>query len=164
MQCQVCNKYDATIHLTEINDGVRSEIHLCERCAAEQGVAVKSQVPLNELLSNLLAAQPGDDELLDPSAKIGACPRCGLTLDQFRKEAILGCPNDYEVFGKALLPLIAKAHDGQTSHCGKVPSRAGKTTKQQIILSNLQKRLEAAVRAEDYEQAAKLRDKINQLE
>ena len=55
MQCQICNKHDATIHLTEIADGVRSEIHICEHCASEQDIAVKSHIPINELLSNLLA-------------------------------------------------------------------------------------------------------------
>ena len=62
MQCQICNNKDATIHLTEITDGVRSEMHICEQCAAEQGIAIKSHIPINELLSSLLAVQPTDDE------------------------------------------------------------------------------------------------------
>jgi len=63
MQCQICKKNEATIHLTEITDGVRTEMHLCEQCAPEQGIAIKSQIPLNELLSDLLSVQPSDDEL-----------------------------------------------------------------------------------------------------
>ena len=63
MHCQICNKNEATIHLTEIVDGMRSEMHICEHCAAEQGIAVKSHIPINELLSSLLAVQPSDDEL-----------------------------------------------------------------------------------------------------
>ena len=62
MQCQICNKSEATIHLTEIADGVRTEMHICEHCAAEQGIAVKSQMPINELLSSLLASQPSDED------------------------------------------------------------------------------------------------------
>ena len=57
MQCQVCQKKEATIHLTEITDGVRSEMHLCEHCAQEEGIAVKSQLSINELLSGLLSTQ-----------------------------------------------------------------------------------------------------------
>ena len=64
MQCQICQKNEATIHLTEIVEGLRSEMHICERCAQEQGIAVKSQIPLNELLSGLLASAPSDDEML----------------------------------------------------------------------------------------------------
>lgn len=164
MQCQNCKKNEATIHLTEITDGLRSEMHLCELCAQKQGIAVKSQIPLNELLGGLLAAQPADDELFGDSEKKPSCPRCGFTLEQFRKEGLLGCPYDYEVFEKSLLPLIEKAHDGRTTHCGKVPSKTPADAKKQIELMTLRQQLEVAVRKEDYELAAKLQDKINQLE
>jgi protein arginine kinase activator len=160
MRCQICKKNGATIHLTEIIDGARSEMHLCERCAAEQGIAVKSQIPINELLSSLLSVQPTDDELFGPSEKELSCPHCGFTLEQFRNEAVMGCPYDYEVFEKALSPLIKKTQDGKTVHCGKVPSKAPKDAKKQIKLLNLRQQLETAVQAEDYELAAKLRDKI----
>ncbi|MHC4148209.1 MAG: UvrB/UvrC motif-containing protein [Planctomycetota bacterium] len=166
MQCQICNKNEATIHLTEIADGVRAEMHICEHCAHEEGIAVKSQIPLNELLSSLLAVQPTDEELFGPSEKetSASCLHCGFTLDQFRKEAVLGCPYDYEVFEKPLRRLIKKAHNGNTSHCGKVPSKTSAGTKKQIQLITLQQRLEAAVQSEDYELAAELRDKIKKYE
>ena len=164
MQCQVCQKKEATIHLTEITDGVRTEMHLCEHCAQEEGIAVKSQLSINELLSGLLATQPSDDELFGDTAQELSCPHCGFTLGQFTKEAVLGCPYDYEVFEKSLLPLIKKAHDGQTVHHGKVPSKMPKDTKKQIKLTALRQQLQIAVQSEDYELAAKLRDKINQLE
>ncbi|MBN2269417.1 MAG: UvrB/UvrC motif-containing protein [Sedimentisphaerales bacterium] len=164
MQCQICNNRDATIHLTEITDGARSEMHICEQCAAEQGIAVKSHIPINELLSSLLAAQPADDELSDPSEQEAACPICGFTLDQFRKEGVLGCPNDYEVFAKSLQPLIERAHCGKIAHSGKLPSRTSLDTKKQVRLLNLRRQLELAVRNEDYELAAKLRDNISENE
>lgn len=164
MQCQVCQKREATIHLTEITDGVRSEMHLCERCAQEEGIAVKSQLSINELLSGLLATQPSDEELFGDTERELSCPHCGFTLARFTKEAVLGCPYDYEVFEKSLLPLIEKAHDGKTVHHGKVPSKMPKDTKKQIKLTALRQQLNAAVLSEDYELAAKLRDEINQLE
>jgi len=164
MQCQVCQKKEATIHLTEITDGVRSEMHLCEHCAQEEGIAVKSQLSINELLSGLLATQPTDDELFGDTEQELSCPHCGFTLAQFTKEAVLGCPYDYEVFEKSLLPLIEKAHDGKTVHRGKVPSKMPKDTKKQMKLTALRQQLDAAVQSEDYELAAKLRDEINQLE
>jgi len=164
MHCQICQKNEATIHLTEITDGLRSEMHLCEHCAQEEGIAVKSHLPINELLANLLATQPSDDELLGDSKQKIACPHCGFTLDQFAKEAVLGCPYDYEVFEKSLLPLIEKAHNGKTTHCGKVPSKTPEDTKKQTLLYTLRKQLEVAVQNEDYELAAELRDKINESE
>jgi len=164
MRCQICKENEATIHLTEISDGVRSEMHLCERCAPEQGIAIKSQIPLNELLSNLLSVQPSDDELFSSVEQEAACPHCGFNLDEFRKEPLLGCPYDYEVFEKSLLPIIRKAHNGKTTHRGKIPSKTPKEAKKQIELLNLRSQLEAAVQNEDYELAAKLRDKINKYE
>jgi len=164
MQCQICNKNNATIHLTEISDGIRTEMHICEHCAAEQDITVKSNIPINELLSNLLAVQPTDDELSGASGQELSCPNCGFTLSQFRKEGVLGCPNDFEIFEKSLLPLIKKAHNGGTTHCGKIPSKTPQDTKKQSELLNMRQRLQAAVQSEDYELAAELRDKINQLE
>jgi len=164
MQCQICNAKEATIHLTEINDGVRSEMHLCERCAAEQGIVVQSHMPINELLGNLLASQPDDEEMIDPADRQLRCPHCGFTLEKFDKKALLGCPYDYELFERALTPLITRAHNGRTTHCGKIPSRLPADEKKQIDLLNLKQQLDAAVQTENYELAAALRDKIAHFE
>jgi protein arginine kinase activator len=164
MQCQICHKNSATIHLTEIADGQRTEMHICEQCAAQQDITIKSHIPINELLSNLLAVAPSDDELSGPTEQQLTCPNCGFTLAQFRKEGVLGCPHDYEVFAKSLQPLIEKAHDGKTNHCGKIPSTTPKDAKKQIELLNLRRQLETAVQCEDYELAARLRDEIKQRE
>jgi len=161
MQCQICQKDEATVHLTEITDGARTEMHVCERCAAQQGIAVKGQIPLNELLSGLLASQPTDEELFGDSDEKLSCPHCGFTLEQFLKEPLLGCPYDYEVFEKSLLPIIKKTHNGKTRHCGKLPSKTPEHTKRQTRLLNLRQRLDTAVQEENYELAARLRDEIN---
>ena len=164
MQCQICHNNNATIHLTEISDGVRTEMHICEHCAAEQDIAVKSHIPINELLSGLLAVQPSDEEISGIAEQQLACPNCGFTLAQFRKQGVLGCPYDYEFFEKSLLPLIEKAHDGKTTHCGKLPSKTPNNTRDEIELLNLRQQLKEAVSSEDYEMAAELRDKIKQME
>ena len=164
MQCQICNKKTATIHLTEIAEGARTEMHLCEQCAIQQGIAAKSQVSVNELLSGLLASQPSDEELFGSGDVQKTCPHCGATLSHLRKEGVLGCPHDYEVFEEALMPLIERAHNGKTRHCGKVPSRLAQHTKVAVECSRLRQQLQAAIRKEDYELAARLRDQINQLE
>ncbi len=164
MQCQSCHNNEATIHLTEITDGVRSELHLCESCAVEEGIAVKNPIPLNELLSSLLASQPEDSDLFSDSGESQSCPNCGFGLERLRKEAVLGCPLDYDVFEKSLLPLISKAHDGNTQHCGKFPSHMPSDAQAQRELLDLGLKLEKAVKEEDYEQAAQLRDQIKTLE
>jgi protein arginine kinase activator len=163
MQCQICKKKAATIHMTEISNGARAELHFCEQCAIQQGIAAKSQMSVNELLSNLLAAQPSDEELFGSAELETACPICGFTLSQFRKHCVLGCPHDYVVFERALVPLIERAHNGKTRHCGKVPSRIPQDTRNSIECANLRQQLETAIEREDYELAAELRDQIRQL-
>jgi protein arginine kinase activator len=135
-------------------------MHLCEQCAQEQGVGTKSYIPLNELLSNLLSVGPKQAEPAGFGDSDLVCPQCGYTLEKFRDKAVLGCPYDYEVFEKSLLPLIKKAHDGAAAHCGKIPARMPKDSKQQIEIARLRQQLDEAVRNEDYELAAKLRDKL----
>ncbi|MCK5564798.1 MAG: UvrB/UvrC motif-containing protein [Planctomycetes bacterium] len=166
MQCQSCKTNTATIHLTEIHDGKRTEAHLCEECAQKEGVTIKNQIPLNELLSTLLSASPEvpDSQLIADEAMMDtACPSCGMTMGRFRKEMLLGCACDYDVFDKMLAPLVEKSQGGNTSHCGKIPSKLPSGSKKQIDVAKLQNQLDDAVKNEDYETAAKLRDQIGQL-
>jgi len=159
MICQRCQKRQATVHLTEIVHGEKREKHLCERCAAEEGIAVKTQVSLNELLANFVMAQGSTAE----TAKL-TCEACGITFTEFRNGGLLGCPYDYDAFEKVLLPLLQRAHEGGTQHVGKVPKRAGIGQERQHELMRLRRELAAAVDREDYELAAKLRDQIKSLE
>lgn len=164
MQCEICKKTEATIHLTEIIDGARTEMHLCENCAVNQGVSAKSQLPINELLSGLLASQPEENQSQNSCDAQTVCPECGFTLDQFRKEAVLGCPQDYEVFEKSLMPMVEKVQNGKTCHNGKIPSNLPESSKDQMKLASLKQQLNDAVKKENYEQAAKFRDQIAELE
>jgi len=166
MQCQACKQHTATIHLTEINNGQRIETHLCETCAQKQGIAVKNQIPLNELLSTLLAVQADakTNQLGLDDTDAAACPACGMTLKKFTEKSLLGCPHDYQVFKEQLTPLIERAHAGHTKHKGKVPKTLPKNAKNQVELINLQRQLDDAVKKEDYETAAKIRDRIKKLD
>jgi len=158
MKCDNCNK-TATVHLTEIKGGKKIEKHLCEQCAAQnEGLPVKSHMPINELLTNFVMAHSG----LQKETGTG-CESCGITWAEFRQNGLLGCANDYTVFEKDLTPLLQRAHDNATHHLGKVPARRGGTgvpVKRQVDLARLRKELQRAVEAEDYERAAKLRDQI----
>jgi protein arginine kinase activator len=167
MLCQACKEKSATIHLTEINNGQRCETHLCSRCAQQQGVSIKTQIPLNELLNTLISVKPQGDEQAQPSLDAAAdhpCPVCGMTLKEFASEPLLGCPHDYSEFQEQLLPLIERSQGGQSHHSGKVPSRTGDQDRKNIELINLRRQLDQAIKNEDYETAAGLRDQIQALE
>lgn len=170
MLCQTCKERVATIHLTEINAGQRVETHLCQQCAQQQGLALTTQIPLNELLNTLLSSQKAEiakedsqEQTVSDSRSEHACPMCGMTLKRFSKEPLLGCPHDYAEFDTELTPLIKQSHNGNLQHCGKVPSKTDSDDKKQIERLNLQKQLDMAVKNEDYETAARLRDQLREL-
>ncbi len=53
---------------------------------------------------------------------------------------------------------------GDTRHCGKTPKRLPQSKQLQTELIQLRNRLKQAVAKEDYEEAARLRDQIRQIE
>ena len=163
MKCDKCNK-QATVHLTEIKNGKKIEKHLCEQCAADnEGVPLKSHTPINELLTNFVMAHSGLQKELGIT-----CEHCGVTWAEFRQSGLLGCQQDYDQFEKDLAPLLKRAHEDATHHTGKVPTRTGAAgvprKRKGSDVTKLKKELAAAVEAEDYERAAKLRDAIKQAE
>ncbi len=158
MQCQACHKNRATVHLTEISGDQKKEIHLCEECAREKGVGAKTSLP--EVLSGIVMVPLAKH--LARMRKI-SCPTCGHTYADFQTTGKLGCPNDYTAFKKGMLPLLEKIH-GSSRHIGKVPSTAGENVARMAEMLALRKKLKEAVENERYEEAARLRDKLQQLE
>ena len=169
MKCQACGDSEATVHLTDVSNNEKREVHLCESCAEEQQVTIKSYLnkqPVSskehsfpEFLAQLVQSQtdayPDESDL--------ACERCGTTYKKFRATGKFGCPLDYTVFRKGLVNLLEKIH-GKVQHQGKVPLRASDQIDQQRKLRSLRAELERAVREEAYERAAGIRDKIYELE
>jgi len=157
--CQFCGKNPATIHFTEIKDGEKRELHICEACASEQGLAAGMPAVLGNLMQMDPAAQKHET-----STEGLACPHCGITFDEFRTKGRFGCPHDYDVFAEALDPLLDKIH-GAHRHTGRLPrGRRTVDTDQAEHLLRLRHELQESVRSEDYENAARLRDEIRALE
>jgi len=159
MLCQRCKKNTATLHLTDLVNGEKQEKHLCEHCAADEGIAVKQHVSINEVLNSFLMSQASVQEL----ARL-KCPKCGTTFIEFRSQGLLGCPNDYDAFGEALEHVIERAQDGQTRHTGNAPGHNVELDPVQQERLQLQRELREAVDTEDYEQAARLRDRLAELD
>ena len=161
MVCQICGKKNASVHLTEIINDQMTELHLCEGCAKEKGIAGLGQ-PFG--LQDLLAG------LVDFGAPVAngkktalKCPNCKMTYEDFRKLGRFGCSECYETFKESLEPLLKKIH-GSVQHVGKSPLRGGDVNNAKKEMQDLQLRLQKAVQSEAFEEAAKLRDKIKQLE
>jgi protein arginine kinase activator len=152
-KCHYCGK-KATVHLTDIVNKTKREMHLCEACAKQHHLVPDGPVPQLDLqaLVKLIMGQPATPGEL-------TCPACGLKYAAFRADGRLGCPDDYDAFRPALEPLLERIHRG-TRHGGKAPRAAALRAE----LTELRGQLAAAVEAENYEDAAVLRDRIRQKE
>ena len=160
MVCNICGQSEATIHLTEILNNQMVEVHLCETCAEQKGADFKSHFDFNKLLASL-----GDlgAELKPERISKLVCKNCGMTYEEFGKTGRLGCANCYQAFEKLLLPLIKRVQR-DVRHVGKVPSQASGEAKQSVELRELQERLRKCIQAETFEEAARIRDQIQELE
>ena len=160
MLCQVCKKREANVHFKEIIGGEVRELHLCDICAKEKGLG-ESFFP-NFSLPELML---GLTELEVPlSLEKGAeCSGCGLSYEDIRKKGKLGCSLCYQNFREYLDPLLEKIH-GKVYHSGKTPKKGKRKDRLDRKVYELRKKLEEAVRKEEYEKAAEFRDELRELE
>jgi protein arginine kinase activator len=158
MKCQKCHN-PATLHITEVLSETQfEELHLCEQCASKY--LYESPGKGGGKGGGLEHASEGEEGGLFSQHE---CPSCGLKFVEFRNSGRLGCPHDYQEFRDELTPLLENIH-GETKHCGKTPRRLPQSKQTQSELIQLRNRLKQAVTKEDYEEAAKLRDRIRVLE
>jgi protein arginine kinase activator len=157
VKCNLCSK-PATVHLTQIVNNQIHKLDLCEECAAAKGVTDPSGFSLADLLIKS-SGIPGEGTSTGTQL---VCEHCGFTQADFKKHGRFGCPACYERFRPILEPVLANMHKGMT-HLGKVPARSleRKSLLERVAL--LEKQLHDAIKAERYEDAARLRDEISHV-
>ncbi|MFZ5816999.1 MAG: UvrB/UvrC motif-containing protein [Bacillota bacterium] len=167
MLCENCHKREATIHQTVITNGQKQESHLCEVCARETGALPNFSFPnlsVQQLLGSFLGQDPFGGSAVKPQLKAEpTCGHCGMTYSEFAQSGVLGCAKCYDEMAPHLQPLI-KRIQGTTLHSGKVPKRTGGIARKRRELEELRRRLDQAIQNEQYEEAAKIRDQIRQME
>jgi len=160
--CERCRKAQSTFHVTAIDtDGEKSERHLCERCAVDEGLLqIQKPVMSGDVIEQFVNQSKAQ------GVASAVCEECGISFVEFKNQGPLGCPHDYDAFKALLHPMIERAHDGGSHHVGKTPRstgvKRGGSTQQEI--TRVRRQLEEAVSAEDYKRAAALRDRIRELE
>lgn len=161
MLCDICGKNPATVHLTEIINEQMTELHLCETCAQAKSQEMEQQFGLGDLLAGLVESdKAGGTEKEGLSLK---CPNCKLTYIDFKKIGRLGCGECYTTFKKYLGPLLKRIH-GSGQHLGKSPLKMAKVLKKKIDAQDLRLKLQKAIEMEEFEEAARIRDHIRELE
>lgn len=171
MLCDICKKKQATVHITEIINNKMTELHLCEDCAKEKSFQMEQHFGLADLLAGLSDIEVSLKEDQKSALK---CSNCGLSYEDFRKIGRLGCSQCYDSFKENLEPLLKRIHRA-TKHSGSAPlkrkssktSSDGKESKNNITeeskIEILKQQMAEAVKKEAFEEAAKLRDMINNL-
>ncbi len=170
MQCEKCREKIATIHLTEIIKGIRSEVHLCEECAREIGLNSKlSNFSLS--VSDMLSFLDADNcAVCDDISDNSVCSACSTAMPEITDNYIAGCQCCYSTFNKEIEEHLEN-NNIIPRHTGKVPINF-KTVEnfrkeekcRDINVHHLQESLVKAVDSENYEEAAAIRDKIKELE
>lgn len=155
-KCDCCDK-PAVIHEIDTQKGI--EVHLCKQHALKAGYSIPETPPVTELLTQFATAKT----IKPATDRRKSCTTCGMTLGRFRKSGLLGCPDCYERFEKQLDPLVVRAHAGGSAHVGRVPKRSSDLVDLQSLRRQLVEELDRAVAAEQYERAAKLRDRLSGL-
>lgn len=187
MLCEKCRKNEATNFYHEnVNGKVRS-MRLCAECAKsleESGDLPKLnadkffedfdffdepffQNPV-KTLNSLFSGFFGGEKALSSGNPSGEektaekkCEGCGSTLRDFATRGA-GCPKCFETFAEELAPTVSRAH-GRTVHTGRAPAKFRDRIETKRKIEALVEEQREAVKNEDFERAAEIRDELKKL-
>ena len=159
MLSQSCEKRQASTHIKTILNGELREFDLCPECAAKLGYGSffnNFGFDIDKLFGSFMDSNEG-------RKKTKRCNFCGSSFDEIAKTGKVGCAHCYEEFYDELLPSIRRIH-GRTNHTGKLARSAGTEVKVRNEITKCKYELEQAIKTQEFEKAAELRDKIKELE
>jgi protein arginine kinase activator len=163
MLCQRCHKKVASVRYAEVVDGKVTEQHLCHDCMAAQQ-ADNTGFELAGPVSVKRSGSEGDTCAVREAAQHQrSCADCGTRLSTVTGTGETGCPKCYESFGSHIEGIleglqISMQHKGKTPHLDDARARV------RTELQSKRNLLRSAVKTENYETAAHLRDEIRTLE
>lgn len=168
MLCEICKQNEATVFYKEIINDKHIDMQLCEECAQKKGILTMNQISIANLLGGLVKP-----ESIAPQEVELRCKNCGLSYPGFCERGKFGCSECYQAFSQKLPEIFRKIH-GSTRHTGKHPvtvsisptvaSISPKTTDDLALIANLRQELQAAIKTEEFEKAAEIRDMIKVME
>ena len=169
MKCQVCNEKEATYFYEETVNGKSRTFHLCHDCAKklqsegklnaklpDEGFAVT----LPDLFGDLFGFTAHRAEKPQQSQ---SCPDCGATWREIAAGGKLFCPTCYETFREPLTGSLRSMH-GNVSHVGRAPQAFSAAAERKNKQTALRAALKTAIEAENFEEAARLRDELRAME
>ena len=162
MLCQKCHKSLATMRYAEVVSGKVSELQLCPDCLNRMQDETASGFELAGI-----AATRGKQRSAPAAAEAKVpnrvCRVCGADLKDAIQSGRVGCGACYDALGDSLEPLLRGFHVG-LRHRGKEPHVTDERKLKRTELHSLRALLRSTLKSENYEEAAKLRDQIRDLE
>ncbi len=168
MKCQKCGKKEADTHVKRVINGEFEEYDLCSDCAKELGYTnmfSNFESDFNSFLAGFFS------NALPARTQATRCEVCNTGYADIARTGMMGCANCYNIFADQLMPTIRRIH-GNITHCGK----RSKPSKMEITevkeekqnskskIAKLKEELDIAVKNQEFEKAAKLRDEIKDME
>lgn len=154
MLCERCKIRPAEIHLVNVRDGERSVQHLCRECARERMDLddVASLMKMSFSIEGLTGIEEAFKDLILPALR-------GIHADKRKKNRI--CPHCGGILPDSMFEHGAEESGGEEARVEN--SGTGRMMTAQEELAALSRKMGEAAAAEDYETAAKLRDRIAEL-
>lgn len=155
MKCSQCDQ-DATVFLTKVEGDDLKKLIFCEDCAKNNSLMEQEGAPptLSEVMSQLPSTIDGELEELE-------C-ECGFTMENLTKTGRLGCSQCYETFSKIIDIRISSLHKDDV-HTGKSLELPQDKISIEKRINKVKSALETAIKDEDFEKAAHLRDEISEM-
>ena len=138
MICQNCGKREANVKYTQIINGVKKEINVCEECSRELGIeseAFNMPLSFSSILGDMFAGVLSGNTMPEYMRSRNACTICKTDIDEFLDTGLLGCPNCYIDLGDKL-DTILKRIQGADRHVGRSARNHG-----EIMSKNITARL-----------------------
>lgn len=150
---------------------------LCKKCARDKGIFDPHKLSLGEhifpseisgevenfikrMLESTYMEDAEDEVLASLPDMLTECPACHYTQEMYRRSGLLGCPECYRTFASELMGLVESA-DGSTPPRPVVEPEY--LDSPALERGRLEVLLHDAIRKENYEEAAQLRDRIKKL-
>lgn len=162
MICPKCNNRLATIRYAEVVDGVVTERYLCPECLAKMQ---QDAIPGFQIAAAAPAvAKPSALDVAEDALRTQrACPACGTLLSSVLETGRVGCARCYQVFSQEIDDRLETMHHS-LQHRGKTARVDDSKTQIRADLQTKRGLLRSMLKAEKYEEAARLRDEIQSLE
>ena len=162
MVCDLCGKREAIIFLERMNENLKKKICICSVCAAKRDISMpNSKTPLQNV--DAAFAEAAERKRKNHPDSQTLCPSCGTNLYDIKQKGIIGCSECYETFKNEIIEAMTQ-HGIYGPYTGTMPYQIEGFKNTLTIRSDIQAKLDAAVKAENYEKAAVYRDYLRELE